>query len=243
MTERTTPLAGRTALVTGASRGIGRATARALAGAGAHVVALARTQGGLEELDDEIRAAGGSASLIVQDLKDFDAVDRLGPALFERFSRLDIAVLNAGVLGELAPVADIDPKIWTETINVNLTANYRLIRTLDPLLRASDAGRLAVVSSGAAYKKRPYWGAYMASKAGLEALVNAYACETEASSLRVAIIDPGPTATRMRATAMPGEDPDSITQVDDVAGFILSACLPDFEKHGARLSFAERPTA
>ena len=234
------PLEGRIALVTGASRGIGRATALILAEAGARIVALARTQGGLEELDDEIRAVGGSASLIVLDLKDGDTIDRLGPTLYEKLGRLDIAVLNAGVLGELTPLADLDAKIWDETIAVNLTANWRLLRTLDPLLKASDAGRMVFLSSGAAYKKRPFWGAYAVSKAGLEAMANAYACETEKTSVRVSIIDPGPTATNMRALAMPGEDQSTLPQPADIAAMILETCLLSFDDHGARLSYRDR---
>ncbi|MEL6364619.1 MAG: SDR family NAD(P)-dependent oxidoreductase [Pseudomonadota bacterium] len=237
------PLADRIALVTGASRGIGYATALALAGAGAHVVALARTQGGLEELDDEIGAAGGSASLVAQDLKDLDAVDRLGPALYERFGRLDIAVLNAGVLGDLTPLADLQPKVFDETMLVNVAANWRLLRTLDPLVRASDAGRVAFVSSRAAVHFRAYWGAYAMSKAAFEAMAHTYARETEATALRVSVIDPGPTATKMRAAAMPGEDPATIAQPPDIADMILSACLPSFDDHGARIAYREWKTS
>ncbi len=229
----------RIALVTGASRGIGRATALKLASQGAHVIALARTQGGLEELDDEIRAAGGASSLIVQDLAEFEALDRLGPALYEKFGRLDIAVFNAGVLGELAPLADIAPKTWDETLTINVTANWRLLRSLDPLLRASDAGRAAFVSSRAAIHFRAYWGIYSISKAAFEAMAHTYARETEATPLRVSIIDPGPTATKMRAKAMPGEDPATIAQPGDIAEMIAHACGPDFSDHGARLAFRE----
>lgn len=169
---------GRIAVVTGASRGIGYFTARALAAEGAHVVAIARTVGGLEELDDEIRAAGGQATLVPVDLTDFDAIDRLGAALYERWKKLDILIGNAGILGGLSPLGHVSPKTWDKVMAINVTANWRLIRSLDPLLRQSDAGRVLFMSSGAAHKCKAYWGPYSVSKAAVEALVRTYAAET-----------------------------------------------------------------
>src|SRR5262245_621086 len=172
-------LAGRIALVTGASRGIGFAIAKALAAEGAHVVALARTVGGLEELDDAIRVAGGTATLVPADLKDYPALDRLGAALFERFSRLDILIGNGGILGKLTPLAHVDPKLWDEVMAVNVTANWRLIRSLDLLLRQADNGRALFMTTGAARSFTAYWGPYAVSKAALEALVKTYAARSE----------------------------------------------------------------
>ena len=197
---------GRIILVTGASRGIGYATAKQLAADGAHVIAIARTQGGLEDLDDDIKAAGGQCTLVPMDLKDSDSIDRLGKALHERYGKLDGLLLNAGQLGDITPLPHIKPEDWDSVLNVNLTANYRLIRALDPLLRASDAGRVVAVTSSVAQSHRAYWGAYAISKAGLEAMANIYAQETEITSVRVNIYDPGGTRTAMRAKAVPGED-------------------------------------
>ena len=223
------PLADRIALVTGASRGIGHATALALARAGAHVVALARTVGGLEELDDAIRAEGGSATLVPLDLKDYDGIDRLAPALAERYRRLDILVGNAGMLGSLSPLAHIEPKEWEDALAVNVTANLRLIRALDPLLRASDAGRVVFVTSGVASEARAYWGTYAVTKAALDTMARTYAAETATTNVRVNLIAPGATRTRMRAAAMPGEDPQSLKTPDVVAGKIVDMCLPAFQ--------------
>lgn len=211
-------LRGRIALVTGASRGIGRAVAVRFAAEGAHVVLAARTQGGLEEADDEIRKAGGTATLVPLDLADFPAIDRLGAALFERFGRLDVLVGNAGALGRLSPLAHTDPAAWERVLAVNLTANFRLVRSLDPLLRLSEAGRAVFVTSGAARRASAYWGAYAVSKAALEMLVRIYAEEVAKTKVRVNLIDPGATRTRMRAEAYPGEDraglktPESVTE-------------------------------
>jgi NAD(P)-dependent dehydrogenase (short-subunit alcohol dehydrogenase family) len=226
-------LAGKVALVTGASRGLGRSAALALAKEGAHVIAMARTQGGLTELDDEIRGLGGNATLVPADMKDFDAIDRLGAAIFERWKRLDILVGNAGVLGKLTPVPHVDPKLWDDVMAVNVTANYRLIRSLDALLRAADAGRAVFVTSGLAHKCWAYWGPYSISKAALEAMVKTYAAETATSSLRVNCFSPGPTRTKMRSLAMPGEDPDSLPHPDDVAAQIIPMCLDGFTDNGA----------
>ncbi len=194
-------LDGRLALVTGASRGIGRATALALARAGAHVVALARTQGALEELDDEIRRLGGEATLVPCDLKDSEALDRLGAALHERWGSLDILVANAGVLGPITPLSHVEPKQWDDILAVNVTANWRLIRSLDALLRASDAGRVVFISSSAGHRTdlRPYWGPYAVTKAALDALGRTYAAETSTTSnVQVTVVNPGPLRTRMR---------------------------------------------
>jgi NAD(P)-dependent dehydrogenase (short-subunit alcohol dehydrogenase family) len=226
-------LAGRVAVVTGASRGIGRATALALAKEGAHIVALARTQGGLEELDDEIRELGGTATLVPADLKDFEAIDRLGAALFERWKKLDVLVANAAVLGKLTPLAHVDQKTWDEVMAVNVTANWRLIRSLDPLLRASDAGRAVFLTSGAAHHFSAYWGPYSISKTALEALVKTYAAEIATTKARANCFNPGATRTRMRAAAMPGEDPETLPTPEDVAAQIVPMCLPTFTSNGA----------
>ncbi len=226
------PLADRLAVVTGASRGLGRAIALTLAKAGAHIVAVARTEGGLTELDDEIKALGGQATLVPVDMKDLPALDRLGAAIFERWKKLDILVGNAGVLGKLTPLAHVDQKVWDEVMAVNVTANFRLIRSLDPLLRMSDAGRAVFVTSGLAQKCWPYWGPYAISKAALEAMVKTYAGESATTSLRVNCFSPGPTRTRMRAQAMPGEDPESLPTPETVASQILDLCLPGWNDNG-----------
>jgi len=221
MTSMTTGegrLAGRIALVTGASRGIGAAVAGRFAAEGAHPVLVARTQGGLEEVDDAIREAAGikddedGATLVPLDLTDYEAIDRMGAALYERFGRLDILVGNAGILGELSPVGHIEPKDWDAVMATNLTANWRLIRSLDPLLQASDAGRAIFVTSGVARKVLPYWGGYAVSKAALEMLVKIYAAENEQSNVNANILDPAIVRTGMRAKAMPGEDPMSLPE-------------------------------
>jgi NAD(P)-dependent dehydrogenase (short-subunit alcohol dehydrogenase family) len=237
MTSVDTPdLSGKIALVTGASRGIGRASALALAKAGAHVLALARTVGALEELDDEIADAGGKASLIPADLTDFDMVDQLGATLARRFQQIDILVLNAGVLGELAPVPDIAPKTWRRTFDTNVEANWRLLRTLDPLLRASgDARVIALTSRIGGEIARPFWGAYAASKAALEMLMKTYAEETKNTGLRVAIIDPGAMRTKMRAEAMPGEKPETLPDPAEIAPLILHAASPAYNGIAERL--------
>lgn len=234
MTQR---LEGRLALVTGASRGIGRAFALELARQGAHVIALARTQGALEELDDEIRALGGAATLVPLDLKDGEGIDRLQGALAERWGRLDIFVGNAGLLGPLAPLGHVSPKEWDEVMAVNLTANWRLIRALDPLLRLSDAGRVLLISSGAAQKCRAYWGPYSVSKAGLEALARTYAAETVTTPVKVTMVNPGPLRTRMRAKAMPGEDPMTLKTPEDLAPELLRFVMPDWNRTSVLYDF------
>jgi NAD(P)-dependent dehydrogenase (short-subunit alcohol dehydrogenase family) len=235
----TLPLASRIALVTGASRGIGYAAARALANAGAHVVAVARTQGGLEELDDDIRNAGGSATLVPLNLTDFDGIARLGAALHERHGRLDILVGNAGVAGPSSPLGHIDLKPWDEVMAVNVTANFQLIRCMEPLLKKSDAGRAVFLTSGAANKALAYLGPYASSKAALETLARVWAQETANTAVRVNLFNPGPIRTRMRATVFPGEDPSTLDTPDQVAEFILPMCAPDWQETG---KFYDYPT-
>jgi NAD(P)-dependent dehydrogenase (short-subunit alcohol dehydrogenase family) len=232
------PLADRIAVVTGASRGIGRAAALAFAEAGAHVVAVARTQGGLEELDDAIRArAGDPATLVPLDLMDFDALDRLGAAIHERWGRLDVLLANAGVLGDLTPLGHVDPKAWDAVMAVNVTANWRLIRSVDPLLRASDAGRALFLSSGAAHKCTAYWGPYSVSKAAVEALARTYAAETVSTSVRVMLVNPGPLRTRMRAAAMPGEDPQRLRTPEELAPYLVRLASPEWRETGKIYDF------
>ena len=228
---------GRIALVTGASRGIGRAAAKALAAEGAHVILVARTVGALEELDDEIRGAGGTASLVPLNLKDAPAIDRLGATIFERWGRLDALLGNAGVLGNLTPLAQLNPKVFAECVEVNVTANYRLIRSMDPLLRLSDAGRALFVSSGVARNFRAYWGAYAMSKAALEAIVLTYAAECAGTSVTANLLNPGPLRTRMRQKAMPGEDPESLDPPEAVAPLICDLLAPACTKSGELISF------
>jgi len=223
----------RIALITGASRGIGRATACLFAREGAHVLLLARKQKSLEPVDDEIKKDGGTASLIPLDLEDGKKIDALGPSLYERFGRLDIFVGNAGLLGGLRPLTHIPSEIWERVLAVNLTANWRLIRTLDPLLRRSDAGRVVfVTSSRAASEGRAYWAPYSVSKAALETLAKTYANETADTAIRVNLIDPGATATAMRAEAYPGEDQDTLKSPEEVAERVLELVLPEITVTG-----------
>jgi len=227
----------RIALVTGASRGIGAATALALGKAGAHVVAVARTVGGLEELDDAIRTAGGSATLVPLDVTDFEGLARLAGALSERYGRLDILIGNAGLAGPSSPLDHITLKDWDEVMKVNVTANWQLICAMDALLRRSDAGRAVFVTSGAAHSMRPYRGLYSTSKAALEAVVRTYAAETERTAVRVNLFSPGPTRTRMRAQVMPGEDPLTLPPPDAVAEKIVELCMPGFSETGRIYDF------
>src|SRR5947199_3557067 len=231
------PLADRIALVTGASRGIGHATALTLARAGAHVVAIARTVGGLEELDDAIKAAGGSATLVPLDLTDYDGIDRLGASLNERYGRLDVLVANAGLLGALSPMSHVEPKVFDDVMAVNVTANYRLIRSLDPLLQKSDAGRAVFLTSGAAWVPMAYWGPYSGSKAAVQLIARIYAAATASTTLRVNIFNPGPVRTRMRATAMPGEDPMTLDTPENVAEKILDLSLPSYTETGTLYNY------
>lgn len=204
-------LEGRIALVTGASRGIGAAVARRFAEEGAQLILVARTTGGLEELDDDIRKISGrSATLVPMDLTDYDKIDQMGALLFERFGHLDVLVGNAGMLGVLSPLGHTDPKVWERTMAVNLTANWRLIRSMDPLLQRSEAGRAIFVTSSVGTEPRAYWSAYAVSKAGLEMLARTYAAENAKSKVNINLINPGGTRTAMRAQAMPGEAPESV---------------------------------
>lgn len=235
------PLENRIALVTGASRGIGRAIALELARRGAHVIALARTQGALEEIDDELRAHGQEATLVPCDLRDFEALDRLGLAIHERWKKLDIFVGNAGMLGPVSPLSHIDPKAFESVFSLNVTANWRLIRSLDSLLRASDAGRAVFITSGAGSKADmgAYLGAYAASKAALDALARTYAAETlNTSNVRVMIANPGPLRTGMRAALMPGEDPMSLRTPEEFAPKVAEMCSPQWTLTGRFYDFA-----
>ncbi len=220
------PLSDRVALVTGASRGIGAALAIALAEAGAHIVAVARTVGGLEELDDKINAIGGSATLVPLDVKDSDGIARLALALNERYQRLDVLVGNAGILGPLSPLSHIEPKDWDNLVAVNITANWQLIRCMDALLQQSTAGRAVFLTSGVAHVGRAYWGPYAASKAALEVLVRTYAAECATTRVCANLFAPGPTRTRMYLGAFPGIDPLTLPTPEDVAKAIVPLCLP-----------------
>jgi NAD(P)-dependent dehydrogenase (short-subunit alcohol dehydrogenase family) len=226
-------LDGSVALVTGASRGIGAATAVELARLGAHVVITARTQGGLEETDDEIRALGGTATLLPLDLAETEQVDTIGPSLYQRFGRLDVLVHNAGALGKLTPVPHILPHDWADVITVNLTAALQLIRSCDPLLRNAPAGRAVFVTTVRARAPKAYWGAYGATKAAMEHLVLTWADEVKTTRLRVNLFSPGPVATRMRSQAMPGENPSTLPKPSDVAPRLAALCCPEEQRHGA----------
>ena len=233
-TETSRLLEGKTALVTGASRGIGRAVAIELAYHGAHLVLQGRVAGALEETDDAIRAAGGSpATIIPLNLTQSDRVDAMGPTLFQRFGHLDIFIANAGVLGALTPLAHTTDQIWQHTMSVNLEANWRLVRTLNPLLQRAEAGRVVFVSSGAASGKKAYWGPYAVSKAGLDALAKTYAAEVACTAIKVNIINPGPIATAMRAKAFPGEDPATLPSPEQIAPMFIELCDPNLEENGA----------
>ena len=228
-------LTDRIALVTGASRGIGAAVAKRFAAEGARLILVARTTGGLEEVDDAIRAARGEedgATLVPLDLRDPAAIDSLGAAVHERFGKLDVLVGNAGVLGELSPVGHIEPQVWDEVMAVNVTANWRLIRSLDPLLQVSTAGRAIFVTSGAASMVLPYWGAYAVSKAALEMLVKTYAAENEKTNVRANILDPGVVRTAMRTKAMPGEDPMTLPEPDSIAGYFVDLAEAACQQNG-----------
>ena len=233
------PLADRVALVTGASRGIGAEAALALARQGAHIVAVARTVGGLEELDDRIKAAGGTATLVPLDMKDSAGLARLAPALMERHGRLDVLVGNAGILRTPTPLGHIDPKDWDDVIAVNVTANWHLIHALDPLLKRSDAGRAVFMTSGLAWMGRAYFGPYAVSKAALDVLVRTYAAECANSSVRANLFSPGQTRTRMMGVAFPGVDPQTLPPADEVAQAIVPLCLPSCTENGRLYDFRE----
>lgn len=226
-------LQGRLALVTGASRGIGRAIAERYAREGAHVIAVARTQGALEELDDAIKNdTGENATLVPLDLRDYDAIDKVGAALYERFGKLDIVVANAGQLGVLGPIHQAKPKVWDEVMAVNLTSVWRLTRSMDPLLRASDSGRAIYLTSSVGHNPRAFWGAYAVSKAGLEMMARTYAEETLKTNIRVNIVNPGATRTAMRASAMPGENPDTLKTPESIAHVFVDLGAAECTRHG-----------
>jgi NAD(P)-dependent dehydrogenase (short-subunit alcohol dehydrogenase family) len=232
------PLDGAVALVTGASRGIGAAAAVELGRLGAHLVLIARTQGGLEETDDAIRAIGGSATLLPLDLRDGTQLDAIGPSLFQRFGRLDVLLHAAGVLGKLTPVAHILPDDWADVVGVNVASAWRLIRTCDPLLRLAPAGRAVFVTDARAREPRAYWGAYGATKAGMEHLVLTWAAELRLTRLRVNLFDPGPVRTRLRSNAFPGEDPTILPEPASVAPGLAALCLPGERRQGELVQFA-----
>lgn len=241
MTASPPRLAGRIALVTGATRGIGRAVAIALAKEGAHLILTGRTAGALEEVDDDIRKVTGrkdGVTLVTLNFKHGDKIDALGPTLFNRFGKLDILVGNAGILGPLSPLGHISTENFTEVIDINLVANWRLIRTLDPLLQLADAGRALFVTSGASAAKNAYWGPYAISKAGLEALVKTYAHEVASTKVRANLISPGPIRTHMRAKAFPGEDEATLKTPEDVAPSFVPFLLPECQHNGRTYEFA-----
>ena len=219
-------LTGRIVLVTGASRGIGYQAALEAARRGAHLIAVARTVGGLEDLDDEVKAAGSEATLVPLDLRDGDGIDRLGAAIFERWGKLDGLIGNAGVLGTITPLSHLDVKDFDQAFAVNVTANYRLIRSLDPLLRQSDAGRAVFVSSSSSHSARPFWGLYAATKAALETMVKSYASELSTTNVKANVFWPGAVRTGMRAKAMPGENPDTLPHPREVTGKLVDMVTP-----------------
>jgi len=235
--EMSKPLTDRVALVTGASRGIGAALALQLAQAGAHIIAVARTVGGLEELDDKIQAAGSTATLVPLDMKDSDGIARLALAINERYQKLDVLAGNAGILGTLSPLGHVEPKAWDDIFAVNVTANWQLIRTMDPLLKRAAAGRAVFITSGLSWLAKPYCGPYGASKAALDALARTYANESASTNVRVNLFNPGPTATRMYKSGWPGVDQSTLPTAEDVATKIMSLCLPSCTETGKMYDF------
>ena len=227
----------RIALVTGASRGLGRAIALALAREGAHVIIAARSTGALEDLDDEIRAAGGAATIVRLDLRAQEKLDQLGPLIYQRWGKLDILVAAGGILGSLSPLPHVTADAWDTVIDINLSANWRLIRTLDPVLKRSDAARVLLVTSEEAKGELAYWGPYAVSKAGLEALARTYAAECANTPVRVSLLDPGPMRTGLRVKAFPGENTDLLTDPADVASFALPLLLPDMKENGSLVRY------
>lgn len=236
-------LDGRIALVTGASRGIGRAIARRYAAEGAHVIAVARNTKQLEDLDDEIHGLGGSATLVPLDLAKWETIDGLAAPLAERFGRLDILVGNAAILGSLTPMPEIAPKDWERAFSINVHANWRLLRALDPLLRQSDAGRVLFVTSGITRMAAPYWGVYATTKAALEKMAETYAAEVQQTAVRVNVINPGPARTGMRASAFPGEDPETLPHPDEIMEAFVAAATPEFNGHGLWIAADETAQA
>src|SRR5205807_5236208 len=232
-------LAGKLALITGASRGLGAAVAERFAGEGAHLVLTGRTVGGLEETDARVRAAGGSATLVPFDLREFIKIDELAAALYERYGRLDILVGNAGEFGVFSPLGHIDPALWSEIVDLNLTANWRLIRAMDPLLRAAEHGRAVFVTTALAREALPYYGPYAVSKAGLEAMVRIYAGEVARTSVRVNLLDPGIARTRLRARIFPGENPATVPSAESVADAFLPLVVEECSRNGEIVSAAD----
>jgi len=231
------PLVDKIALVTGASRGIGAALALHLAEAGAHIVAVARTVGALEELDDKVKAAGSTATLVPLDIKDSDGIARLALALNERYGRLDVLVGNAGILGPLSPLGHVQPKDWDNILAVNVTANWQLIRCMDPLLKRAEDGRVVFITSGLSWMARAYTGPYAASKAALDALARVYAAECASTNVRINLFGPGPTRTRMYMSGWPGIDPDTLPAPEEVAKAIVPLCLPSCAENGRLYDF------
>ena len=225
-------LSGKLVLVTGATRGIGRAVAVAAAQAGAELIITGRTVGALEEVDDAVRAVGGHATMVELDMKDTPAIPRLAAAIAERWGRLDGFVANAAMLAALTPITHLTPEAWDESIAVNLTGQWHMIRAFDPLLRAAPAGRAVLVTSGAAVGSRPFWGPYAASKAGLEAIGRSWAGESEQTNLRINMLNPGGTATKMRASAFPGENPETLPMPEAIAPAFLALLAEDCQLHG-----------
>ena len=236
MTDISHDLSGRLVLVTGATRGIGRAVAVAAARAGAELIITGRTIGALEEVDDEIGAAGGTATIVQLDMTDFPAIPRLAAAIASRWQRLDGFVANAGMLPALTPVGHVTEEAWNDSMAVNLTGQWHMIRAFDPLLRAAPAGRAILVSSGAAVGSRPFWGPYAAAKAGLEALGRSWAGESEQTNLRINMMNPGGTATKMRASAFPGENPATLPTPEDIAPAFLTLLSDHCQHHGELVS-------
>lgn len=233
-------LEGRIALVTGASRGIGRALAKRFCEEGATVIAVARTQGALEELDDEVRADGrGTLVLVPEDLRKAEKIDQVAAALYQRFGKLDILIGNAGTLGTLCPMSHLKPKHWDDVLNTNLTANWQLIRYMEPLLRQSDAGRAVFVTSSVGKTPRAFWSAYAVSKAGLEMMVQTWAEELGKTTIRANLYDPGGTRTRMRTSAFPGEDPETLPAPEVHCEPILDLVSPQCDKQGQRIAFKD----
>lgn len=225
-------LEGKIALVTGASRGIGAAVAKKYAEEGAHVILVARTVSGLEEVDDYIKSVGGKATIVPLDLLQYDKIDELGAIIMERFGRLDILVGNAGALGVLSPVGHITPSVWEKTFGLNVTANFRLIRSFDMLLKQSKAGRAIFVTSGITKGDFPFWACYKATKSALESLVTTYALENKNTNIKANLVDPGVVATKMRAEAMPGEDASKLKQPDDIAGKFVDLAVDSLQDNG-----------
>jgi len=232
-------LEGKLVLVTGASRGIGRSLAAGLAAEGAHLILVARTVGGLEETDDQVQAAGGTATLVPLDLMEYDGIDQLGGQIFERWGRLDGLIVNHAMLGVMSPLPHIDPKVWEKAFALNVTSNWRVIRACDPLLRQSEAARVVFIGSGAAWKHRPYWGLYAATKAAQLNMALTYAAECAKTSIRVNVVEPGPMRTQLRAAAMPGEDPETLPHPDEMAPMVTDLMLSSCERNGEIAHFRE----